>query len=89
MNSRQKRVLFAALFIFLALIVVWQIYGGEVFTKTRVLIERRDELFGWTEKIWEDKFVWGLDLSLALGGVTAIVSGVLIFLFRTKKKPVE
>jgi hypothetical protein len=79
----------AAFFIFLALIVVWQIYGGEVFTKTRVLIERKDELFGWTEKIWEDKFVWGLDLSLALGGVTAIVSGVLIFLFRTKKKPVE
>jgi hypothetical protein len=86
MNKKQKRVIFFALGIIAASLIVWLAYGGEIFTKTQVLIEKKDPLFGWNDKQWVNKFVWGLDLSLLISGVTSVISVALIILFRTKKK---
>ncbi len=85
MNKKQKFTLAIAAIIILISLIVWQIYGGELFTKTQVMIEKKDELFGWTEKVWEDKFIWGLDLSAGISGVTVLVGGILFFIFRNKK----
>ncbi len=86
MNKTQKYIATGFVFSLLILLIIWISYGAEIFTKTQVLVERKDELFGWTEKVWEDKFIWGLDLSLILAFSSAIISGLLLFLFRTKKR---
>ncbi|KAF0152280.1 MAG: hypothetical protein FD143_1202 [Ignavibacteria bacterium] len=85
MNKKQKLVLiFVAAFISFSLII-WLAYGSEIFTKTQVLVEQKDELFGWTEKKWIDKFIWGLDLSAAISGISILIGAILFFMFRTKK----
>jgi len=77
MNSRQKNIVILTLSIILLSFLIWFFFGGEIFTKTQILIETKDELFGWTEKKWEDKFVWGLDLSLLIILIATITGGVL------------
>ena len=85
MNKKQKIVLISTLTIIEASLIVWLAYGSEFFTKTQVLVEQKDELFGWTEKKWVDKFIWGLDLSGAISGISFLVGVILFFIFRTKK----
>lgn len=85
MNKKQKNVIVISLSVIIVSIIIWQIYGGEIFTKTQVLVETKDELFGWTEKKWEDKFIWGLDLSLLISGITVIIGGLFFYLSRNKK----
>ena len=85
MNTKQKTVLYTAVAIIIVSLAVWQLYGGEIFSKNQVLVEVEDELFG-TTKEWKDQFVWGLDLSGIISGVTVLVSAILFFVFRTKKK---
>ena len=85
MNTNQKRVILAGFGIILVSFIVWGIFGFEIFTKDQVLIEEKDELFGMVRKVWVDKFIWGLDLSLAVTGFTVLTGAVLTFLIRTKK----
>lgn len=85
MNKKQKITLFTGLLIIVIAFIVWFAYGGELFTKTRVLIEKKDELFGTTYKEWKDKFIWGLDYTLYVTGITVFVCGILIIIFRKKK----
>ena len=89
MNKKQKTVLVTGSIVVVATLIVWLAYGGEIFTKTQVLVEKKDELFGWTDKQWANKFVWGLDLSLLISAITAVISAALLFIFRSKKKPSE
>ncbi len=84
MNKNQKRTIIIGLIIITAAVVIWLISGGEIFTKTQVLIEKKDELFGTTYKEWQNKFIWGLDLTLIISGVTVLVSGILFFIFKKK-----
>lgn len=86
MNKKQKTVLILTLTIITASIIVWFAYGTEFFTKTQVLVEQKDELFGWTEKKWVDKFVWGLDLSVVISGVAIVAGAISFFIFRNKPK---
>ena len=89
MNKKQKTVLVTGSIVIVASLIVWLAYGGEIFTKTQVLVEKKDELFGWTDKQWVNKFVWGLDLSLLISAITAVISAALLFIFRSKKKSSE
>ncbi|MEG8946192.1 hypothetical protein [Rosettibacter firmus] len=84
MNKKQKIVVMIAIELIFVTFLVWLISGGDIFTKTQVLIETKDELFGWTEKKWVNKFVLGLDLTLLISGIITIVSIVFIYLFRNK-----
>ncbi|MDP3580670.1 MAG: hypothetical protein Q8S39_01970 [Ignavibacteria bacterium] len=85
MNKKQKKILVSVLAIIVVSVIVWIAFGAEIFTKTQVLVEQKDELFGWTEKKWVDKFIWGLDLSGAISGISLLVGAILFFIFRTKK----
>lgn len=85
MNKKQKITLITGLLIIAAAFIVWLSYGGELFTKTQVLIEKKDELFGTTYKEWKDQFIWGLDYTLYVTGATVFVCGVLFYFFRKKK----
>ena len=86
MNSKQKRTLITAAVIIVVLIIIWFAYGGHIFTRTQILIEKKDELFpDMVQKEWVKKFIWGLDLSLVLSAVTIFISSLLFYLFRNKK----
>lgn len=85
MNKKQKITLYTGLLIIVIAFVVWLAYGGELFTKTQVLIEKKDELFGTTYKEWKDKFIWGLDYTLYVTGITVFICGILILIFRKNK----
>ncbi len=86
MNRKQKIIVSAAVIIILATLIIWLAYGGELFTKNQVLVEKKDELFGTTYKVWENKFIWGLDLSLLISSITVIITGIFYFIFRKREK---
>jgi hypothetical protein len=85
MNKHQKITLLIGLGIIILVFIVWFSYGGELFTKTQILIEKKDELFGTTYKEWQNKFIWGLDYTLYITGATVFVCGILFLIFRKKK----
>ncbi len=85
MNKKQKMTIFAGFLVILIVFIVWLSYGGELFTKTQILIEKKDELFGTTYKEWRDQFIWGLDYTLYVTGATVFVCSILFFVFRKKK----
>ena len=85
MNRKQKITLIVTIAVIIISLIIWQIYGGELFTKSQVLTEKKDELFGFTEKVWVNKFVWGLDLSLAISGVALVSGGIFYYIFKKKK----
>lgn len=95
MNKYQKRTIIIGLIIIVAAVIVWLASGGEIFTKTQVLIEKKDALFGTTYKELQDKFVFGLlpsgfSITLAslavtsLSGIVVVVSGILFFIYKRK-----
>jgi len=85
MNKHQKITLLIGLGIIILVFILWFSYGGELFTKTQVLIEKKDELFGTTYKEWQNKFIWGLDYTLYITGATVFLCGILFLIFRKKK----
>lgn len=86
MNKKQKIILYIGLLLIVAAIVAWQLHGGEIFTKTQVLVEVKDELFGTTYNEWKDQFVLGLDYTGGFIGVVVVAGGILLFALRTKKQ---
>jgi len=85
MNKKQKIVLVVGAVLIFSALILWLAHGGEFFTKTQVLIEKQDELFGTTYKEWKDKIVIGFDYAGGFSAMIAVISGVLFFFFRTKK----
>jgi len=82
MNNKQKRVLLFGIAIIALSFVLWQLYGGEIFTKTEVLVEERDKIFDRKYEQLQDKFIWGLDLTLLICGITTVISGMLFQKFK-------
>ncbi|NJD22287.1 MAG: hypothetical protein FIA82_06400 [Melioribacter sp.] len=90
MNIKQKRTLIIAAVIIVALLIIWIAFGGHIFTRTQVLVEKKDELFpDMVQKEWVNKFIWGLDLSLVISVITIFMGSILFYLFRDKKKSAE
>ena len=86
MNKRQKLTLLIGVIIIGLAFIVWLYYGGQLFTKTQVLIEKKDELFGTTYKEWQDRFIWGLDYTMYISGATVFICTILFFVFRKRKE---
>ena len=85
MNKKQKMVLVVGAVLIFSALILWLAHGGDIFTKTQVLVEVQDDLFGTTYKQWEDKIVIGLDYAGGFSGIVFVISAVLFFFFRTKK----
>lgn len=89
MNKNQKRVLLIGIILILVVLAYWYSQGGEIFTKTQVLVDKTTELdrmLGVENKQYEDKFVLGLDYAGAISAIIAVITGVLIFIFKNKRK---
>ena len=90
MNLKQKRTTIVAAVKIVAFLIICIAYGGHIFTRTQVLIEKKDELFpDMVQKDWVNKFIWGLDLSLVLSAITIFIGSLLFYLFRNKKRSAE
>ena len=89
MNKKQKIVIVVGAVLIFSALILWLAHGGEIFTKSQVLIEKQDDLFGTTYKEWEDKILLiqalGLDYAGSFSAVVVVISAVLFFIFRTKK----
>ncbi len=85
MNKKQKIVLVVGAVLIFSALILWLAHGGDIFTKTQVLIEKQDDLFGTTYNEWQDKIVIGLDYAGGFSGIVAAITAVLFFFFRTKK----
>lgn len=83
LNKTQKRIMLGVLGTILISVIVWMIYGGEIWTKTQVLVEMHDDLFDSTYREWKDKFVLGLDYILAFDGIVFIAGALGVFITRS------
>lgn len=86
MNNKQKIILIIGSVLVVAALIVWITNGGEIFTKTQVLVEKKDDLFGTTYKEWQDKLVIGLDYAGGFSAIVLVIISLLLFFFRTKKE---
>ena len=86
MNKKQKITLIIGLVLISSALIVWLAHGGEIFTKTQVLVEKHDELFGYTYEEWVDKIIIGLDYAGSFSAVVALITGILLFIFKDKKE---
>lgn len=89
MNSKQKLTLIFGIILIIAVFSFWYSQGAEIFTKTQVLVDKTTELdrmLGVENKQYVDKFVFGLDYAGAISLAIAVMSGILIYLFKNKRK---
>ncbi len=89
MNNKQKLVLISGIILIVAVLGYWYSQGAELFTKNQVLVDMTtdlDRMLGIENKQYVDKFVLGLDYAGVISLVIAILTGVLFFLFKNKRK---
>ncbi len=84
LNKYQKKTIYIGLALIIAVVLVWIGFGMEIFTKTKVIVEKTDELFGTTYKEFEDKFILGLDYTAAISFAVFVISFIIAFFQRTK-----
>ncbi|GAB4133465.1 MAG: hypothetical protein Fur0015_06710 [Ignavibacteriales bacterium] len=83
LNKKQKRILLSGLLLSLAAILIWLGFGAEIFTKTKVLVEVKDEIFG-TTKEWKDQFIMGLDYTLGFIAVVNVFTFILAWKLKSR-----
>lgn len=100
MNKNQKYIVLIGIILIAITLFYWYSQGSEVFTKTQVLVDKTTELdrmLGVENKEYVDQFVFGLFPSgtssimelistASITGVIIILSGILIYLLRNKRK---
>ncbi|MDP2362291.1 MAG: hypothetical protein Q8M94_00825 [Ignavibacteria bacterium] len=100
MNKNQKYVMTIGIILIALAIIYWYAQGAQVFTKSQVLVDKTtdlDRMLGVVNKQYVDKFIFGLFPSgmaslaeiisvASLSGFLIVISGILFYLFRNKKK---
>lgn len=100
MNKNQKYLLAIGIILIAITLFYWYSQGAEVFTKTQVLVDKTtelDKMLGVENKEYVDQFVFGLFPSgitsitemlstASISGLLIVLTGILIYLFRNKRK---
>lgn len=92
MNKNQKIILLIGIILIVVVLAYWYSQGGEIFTKTQVLVDKTsdlDRMLGVENKQFEDKFILGLDYAGAISVAIAAITGILIYLFKNKRKETQ
>jgi hypothetical protein len=103
MNKNQKYVLIFGIILIASAFIYWYTQGAEIFTKSQVLIDKTtdlDRMLGVENKQYIDQFVLGLlpsgmtsvaEMSsvASISGLVFVISGILIYLFRNKRKIIK
>jgi hypothetical protein len=89
MIKKLKLLNFVAFVISVLLIFTWLYSGAEIFTKTKILVDKTtelDKMLGVKNEVWVDKFILGLDYTAtAIVAITIITIGVN-YLLKNKRK---
>lgn len=91
MNSKQKYVIITALVLLVAALIWWFASGGEMLSKDGVWVEKEmtelDKALGLEpQKEYQEKFILGLLPHTAVfSGAVVFISGILFFIFKSKK----
>lgn len=85
-NKKQRVTIIVGAAIIVIAFIIWIASGSYIFTQTQILIQKKDPLFGTTYRIWQNKFIWGLDLTLIVAAASVVISGLLFFIFKEKRK---
>jgi cbb3-type cytochrome oxidase subunit 3 len=100
MNKNQKYIAAIGIILIAITLFYWYSQGSEVFTKTQVLVDKTtdlDRMLGVENKQYVDQFVFGLfpsgmtsiaEISSAasISTIVVVLVGILIYLFRNKRK---
>jgi len=100
MNKNQKYVFVIGIILIVSTLIYWLMQGAEIFTKTQILIDKTtdlDRMLGVENKQYVDHFMFGFLPSgfsapiellsvLTTSGILIVISGILIYLFKTKQK---
>lgn len=100
MNKNQKYIAAIGIILIAITLFYWYSQGAEVFTKTQVLVDKTtdlDRMLGVENKQYVDQFVFGLfpsgmtsiaEISSAasISTIVVVLVGILIYLFRNKRK---
>lgn len=89
MKKQQKYLLAIGIILIAAALIYWQTQGGEILTKTQVLVDKStdlDRMLGVKNEQYVDKFILGLDYAGGFSVAAAFITGIFIYLFRNKKK---
>lgn len=100
MNKNQKYVLVIGIILIAITLFFWYSQGAQIFTKTQVLVDKTtdlDRMLGVENKQYVDQFVFGLfpsgiesiaeiSSAFSISGVIIVLAGILIYLFRNKRK---
>jgi len=100
MNKNQKYVFVIGIILIISTLIYWLMQGAEIFTKTQILVDKTtdlDRMLGVVNKQYVDHFMFGFlpsgfSVSIELlsvsviSGILIVISGILIYLFKTKKK---
>ena len=92
MNKNQKNILLIGIILIAFVLIYWVTQGAEIFTKSQILVDKTtdlDRMLGVENKEYVDKFVLGLDYAGGFSTAVAALSGVLIYLFRNKRKKTQ
>lgn len=84
LNQKQKKIIYVWLLIISAAILLWVGFGVEIFTKTQIIVEKRDELLGTTYKEWKEQFVLGLDYTIGFIGIVSMITAFIVWWLKTK-----
>jgi len=91
MNTKQKYVVLIAVVLIAAVLVWWLTNGGEILSKDGIWVEQEiselDKALGLeSQKVYQEKFILGLLPHTAVfSGAVIFISGILFFIFKSKK----
>ena len=100
MNKTQKYIIAIGIILIGITLIYWYSQGAEVFTKTQVIVDKTtdlDRMLGVENKQYVDQFVFGLfpsgmsslmemSSTASISGAVVLLTGILIYLFRNKRK---
>ena len=100
MNKKQKYAIVIGIILVALTLFYWYSQGFEIFSKTQVLVDKTtdlDRMLGVENKEYVDKFIFGLlpsgttslmEMSsfASISGLITLLTGILIYLFRNKRK---
>jgi len=89
MNRNQIIVNLIALSFIVIIISYWIIQGAEIFTKTKILVDKTSELdkmLGVKNEVWVDQFILGLDYSIFAIAIIVAITILINYILKTKRK---
>lgn len=81
-----KKIWLTGIWISLIPVFIWLFSGREIFTKTKILIEKEDELFGNTFLEWKETFILGLDYTAAFTVGTLLLTFLTTLFIKQKRR---